>query len=199
MTRKHTEKVSRSHEHQSFWHPQAAATQSRTTGFRPRTTPRLFAKTVGSFVPGLTRKAFEKYGFSAATLLTDWPLIAGADLASYARPERLKWPRLPGATPDAEDSKGRPGAILILRVDPARALDVEYRSRQIVERVNAYFGYGAIASLRLIQAPIENPVPAQKSSEPKKTDPADPGSDPLAAALARLEASVMGQASATRG
>ena len=37
------------------------------------------AKAVGSFVPQLTRKAFEKYGFSTATLLTDWAVIVGPD------------------------------------------------------------------------------------------------------------------------
>jgi hypothetical protein len=35
------------------------------------------ARAVGAFLPRLTRKAFEKYGFSAATLLTDWPAIVG--------------------------------------------------------------------------------------------------------------------------
>ena len=42
------------------------------------------ARTVGSYVPKLTRKAFEKYGFSAATLLTDWALIVGEDIAGFA-------------------------------------------------------------------------------------------------------------------
>ena len=76
-------------------------------------------KAVGSFVPGLTRKAFEKYGFSAATLITDWPAIVGRELAAVTAPERLKWPR---AVEHAEDDtnanagKGRPGATLVLRV-----------------------------------------------------------------------------------
>src|SRR5262245_45216734 len=50
-------------------------------------------KAVGSFLPRLTQKAFEKYGFSAATLITDWPAIAGLELAAFTAPERLKWPR----------------------------------------------------------------------------------------------------------
>jgi hypothetical protein len=55
--------------------------------------------------------------------------------------------------------KGRPGATLVLRVDPAHALDVQYNGRQIVERINAYFGYAAIAELRILQAPVAAPNP----------------------------------------
>ncbi len=163
------------------------------TPVRPAYLP---AKAVGSFVPKLTRQAFEKYGFATATLVTDWAKIAGTDLACCAVPERLKWPRTTGAYEDvAEGAEGRPGATLVLRVDPARALDVEYRRRQIAERINAYFGYRAIAEVRIVQAPVE---PAEKSSAPAPTAPpplaapAMPEADPLTRALARLEASVKG-------
>lgn len=113
-------------------------------------------KTVGSFVPQLTQKAFEKYGFSTVALLTDWAAIAGKDLASYTRPERIKWPRNVPIRGDVESGcEGRPGACLILRVDPARALDVQYSTAQLLERINVYFGYRAIADLRILQAPVE--------------------------------------------
>ncbi|CFX60844.1 conserved protein of unknown function [Candidatus Filomicrobium marinum] len=114
------------------------------------------AKTVGSFVPQLTQKAFEKYGFSTVALLTDWAAIAGKDLATYTRPERIKWPRNVPIRGDVESGcEGRPGACLILRVDPARALDVQYSTAQLLERINVYFGYRAIADLRILQAPVE--------------------------------------------
>lgn len=115
------------------------------------------ARAVGSFVPKITGKAFEKYGFSTAALLTDWAMIVGADLATYTLPERLKWPRNVDAyseTPDTE--RGRPGATLLMRVDGPRAIDVQYRSAQIMDRINAYFGYKAVTELRFVQAPVEN-------------------------------------------
>jgi hypothetical protein len=125
--------------------------------FAPRRPGGLFGvKSVGSFLPRLTRKAFEKYGFSAATLITDWATIAGRELAAFTAPERLKWPRGVDRSEDGTDpaDRGRPGATLVLRVDPARALNVQYSARQIVERINAYFGYAAIAELRILQAPV---------------------------------------------
>lgn len=112
-------------------------------------------KSLSSFVPSLTRKAFERYGFSAAVLITEWAEIVGPDLAVATSPERLRWPKLPpgaGAVEDAE--QGRPGATLFLKVEQGKALDIQYRSRQIVERINAYFGYRAVADLRIVQVPM---------------------------------------------
>lgn len=123
-------------------------------------------KAVGSFVPRLTKKVMEKYGFSTAALLTDWATIVGSDLALHTRPNKLKWPRAVetyGDTP-AEQS-GRPGAMLFLRVDAARALDVQYKGRQIIDRINSYFGYRAIAELRIEQVPMV--------AEPRQSMPRD--------------------------
>jgi hypothetical protein len=128
------------------------------------------AKAVGSFLPALTTKAFQKYGFSAATLIMDWPAIAGRELAQYAAPERLKWPR---AVEHAEDDEagapaGRRGATVILRVDSARALNVQFGARQIIERINAYFGYAAVAELRVVQAPVAAPQTREGPRQPAR-------------------------------
>jgi hypothetical protein len=154
-------------------------------------------KAVGSFLPGLTRKAFEKYGFSAASLITDWPAIAGRELAAYTAPERLKWPRGVERSDDEASAteKGRPGATLVLRVDGARALDVQYNARQIIDRINAYFGYAAIAELRLVQAPVtatgrEQPRAPRQAREPLTQEVAGVADTALRAALARLGAGI---------
>lgn len=122
------------------------------------------AKAVGSMLPGLTRKAFERFGFSTAALLTDWSGIVGKDLARYTSPDRLKWPR--GHETDDETGPERQGATLILRVDLGRGLDVQYRGRQIIERINAHFGYRAVAELRIIQAPVEGALPPAPAAQP---------------------------------
>lgn len=152
----------------------------------------VFAKAVGSLLPRLTAKAFEKYGFSAASLVTDWPAIAGAELAAYTAPERLNWPR---ATADDEAGSGRAGATLVLRVDGARALDVQYGARQIIERINSFFGYAAVARLRIVQGPVAGAQPRARQAPRARAEPlmnevahiADPG---LRNALARLGAEI---------
>ncbi len=159
------------------------------------------ARAVGSFVPKLTRKAFEKYGFSAATLLTDWSAIVGKELAAFTAPERLKWPRSVAIREDVEaGAEGRPGATLILRVDPARALDIEYKGRQILERINGYFGYRAIAEMRILQAPLaKTAAPRAALQAPPPVAAPELASIPderLRAALTRLKSGLMARAPA---
>ncbi len=185
-------------------HPWSGIVKCRMgPAYRSRKQPN--ARTVGAFVPQLTRKSFEKFGFSTAALIMDWSRIAGQDLAAYTVPERVSWPRAPSdpIEADPENPATRPGATLYLRVDPARALDVEYRARQIVERINTFFGYRAISGLRLVQAPVEarspatltGPYAAQSGSgsiaaPAPRSQGGGFGDDPLGQALARLEASV---------
>jgi hypothetical protein len=141
------------------------------------------AKAVGSMVPGLTRKAFERFGFSTAALLTDWAGIVGADLARYTAPDRLKWPR-GGHGADDEGGPERQAATLILRVDLGRGLDVQYRARQIIERINAHFGYRAVAELRIIQAPVEGALPPAPAAQPASRAFDRTSTAPLVAAVA---------------
>lgn len=156
------------------------------------------ARAVSAYVPRLTRKAFEKYGFASAALLTDWASIVGADIASYTAPERLKWPRGVDAYSEIEEgAERRPGATLVVRVDGPRAIELQHRAQQIIERINASFGYRAVAELRFIQAPIAvAPSRTGRPVVPFEPAASDPGElacihdEALRAALARLQASV---------
>ena len=187
-----------------------AAPGAPNRGAGARSTGGAGPRAVASLVPAITRKAFEKHGFAAASLITDWARIVGADLARLTRPERLKWPRAVEKFADtAETESGRPGATLTLRVDPAAALDVQYRKAQILERINAYFGYRAVCELRLIQAGSDEEfgdaaetarASAARASSPRTTPSrATPSTsanlsgiddDALRAALERLAASI---------
>lgn len=143
----------------------SSVTPRQAVSFADRARPGtpVLARAVGSYLPGLTRAAFAKYGFSAAVLLTDWATIVGSDLATYTEPERLKWPRQPAIYEETDSEQhGRPGATLVLRVQAGRALDVQYRGRQLIERINAYFGYRAVAEMRLVQAPM-TPAPPRRT------------------------------------
>jgi hypothetical protein len=171
------------------WSGAIAPARYQPSAARGRATP---GKAVGAFVPGLTRKAFENFGFSTASLIMDWPRIAGTDVAQWTAPERVVWPRSVEAPELADDSGARRGATLVLRVDPARALDVDYRSRQIVERINAYFGYRAVTELRILQAPLPSRPSeiAAKTATRAPARPEAPADDRLAEALSRMEAGV---------
>ncbi len=157
------------------------------------------ARAVGSYLPKLMRKAFEKYGFSTAALITDWAQIVGQDLALSTRPERLRWPRETDGNVEANGALRRRGATLLISVDPAVALEVQYRARQILERINAYFGYHAVAELRLVQGSLRPPhAPPSRLSPQQPVAPAPQlasiGDEALRSALARMHAGVVGRA-----
>jgi hypothetical protein len=171
--------------------PAPAVRPRAVIGFQPG------PKAVGSFLPKLTAKAFEKYGFGAAAILTDWAEIVGPELARACEPERLKWPR----RAEEEASGARSGATLMLRVEPARALDVQYRAAQLIERINGYFGYRAVTELRILQAPIlrkaaPRPLPAAKPVADRLPQVGPIEDAGLREALERLGRSVGSRASA---
>ena len=76
-----------------------------------------------------------------------------------------------------DDDRGRPGATLVLRVDGPRAIEVQYQSTQIIERINAHFGYRAVSEIRFLQAPLD-----------RSGRQTDPRADEIAARRRRIAA-----------
>lgn len=177
--------------------------------WRPRggANSKISAQAIAGIVPRITEKSFEKHGFAAASLIMDWSSIVGRERAHDTRPLKLKWPRgVDKFAEQADADRGRPGATLILQVDPAAALEVQYQAAHLIERINAYFGYRAVSELRIQQEPIEAPTPDTRpptSPDPPSTQQVsteatrEPATDPLAAALERLGRHV--KASSRRG
>lgn len=94
-------------------------------------------------VPAITRAAIGSRGFAEAGLVTHWPEIIGADLARGCQPDMLRFPK-------GERSDG----TLTLRCIGALALEIQHQSPYLIERINSYFGYRAIARLRLVQGSV---------------------------------------------
>ena len=140
-------------------------------------------------VPQIAGAVLGKRGFAEAQLVAQWPAIIGETLAAGAAPEKLSFSR-------GERREG----TLHLRVAPGVALEIQHREPLLVERINAFFGYRAVARLALKQGPLppSAPPPPQprplKSEERQQLDGTLAGvEDPaLRAALARLGAAVIG-------
>lgn len=171
---------------QSRFAARSLPVDSRTgRGFRGRA--------VGSFLPKVVAAAFERYGFHTAEILTSWETIVGADLARLTRPQSIKWPRGKGRAEAEEDGSATGGATLVIACEPAFALEVAYRKNDIVDRINRYFGYRAIAQLRVLQdarALEEATSPAAGFSRPRAPFQRVETSGDLASALEALEGNV---------
>jgi hypothetical protein len=152
----------------------------------------VFAKAVGAFVPRVTAAVFQKFGFHSAEIMSSWKTIVGPELARMTRPESIKWPRGNKASAGDDDESRSAGATLIIATDPAFALEVSYRHREIIDRINRYFGYRAIAQIKVHQVPrFENhaaTLAAAPGAAPKEHNAVAPGD--LTAALEALGRSV---------
>ncbi len=103
-------------------------------------------RTLAGVVPAIAAKAMQKRGLAFGPLLADWSSIVGPWLAERCVPYKLTFP--PGRRSDA---------VLHLKVESSAALDLQHSEAQVLERINAFFGYGAVARLKLLHAPPSIP------------------------------------------
>lgn len=85
------------------------------------------------------RGATETRGFAQTRILTHWPEIVGEATAKIANPV------------DVSYAKGGFGATLTVLTTGAQAPMLEMQKEQIREKVNACYGYNAIARVRITQ------------------------------------------------
>ncbi len=111
---------------------------------------------VSDLVPNLTNGIFGKTNMLFGKMLAEWAHIAGDEIASQTTPLELKFSRI-GSGKSAKDGKTvktdktPPKATLHLAVQPAYALELSYQKNLLIERLNMFFGYGAIKDIKLIQ------------------------------------------------
>ena len=117
---------------------------------------------VGVSLPKLAAPVLRKRGFAQARLITDWPAIVGDMLAQDTVPQKLVFPR-----------GSRDGAMLHLRVTTGFALELQHIEPQIIQRINGFFGYRAVAGLRYTQGPIPPLQKPRKVSSPRLSDVAE--------------------------
>ncbi|GAB6052920.1 DciA family protein [Magnetospira thiophila] len=107
------------------------------------------ARGLAGLVSRVTRPLFLNRGLADGTLVAHWEQIVGPHLAAFTAPEKVSR----GGNP--------PHGLLHLAVSHgALALELAHLEPQIVERVNAHFGYRAIDGLRLLQKPLPPRPPA---------------------------------------
>ena len=148
---------------------------------------------VGRFVAPIAGKTLSRGGTVLAELVCEWPTIAGPSLAGYTSPAKLT-----KAAPESNSAGKAAPAVLHLKVDPSKALEVQYSTPQLIERINQTLGFRAVSGLRVVQAPVRRntatpsrpvktasaevkPVPAQDELKPENR---------LSAALARMASGV---------
>ena len=155
---------------------------------KPRGGP---ARAVGDLLPQVGGAAFRRFGFVQSGIVTRWAEIVGPKYAGVSSPESIRFP--PGKKADG---------VLTVTVKSAHAAMMQHIAPEIVERVNRFFGYAAVARLNLKQGRIaERPARTAPAGlrpiTPPPVEELGPGlraiADPeLQAVLAALAAGVAG-------
>ena len=94
------------------------------------------------FLEPITAKTLQKRGFVTWQLLRDWAQIIGPQFAPYTLPQTLRFP--PHST--------REGTLTI-QVASGLATELQYHQPILLERIAQFFGYRAVAHIRMVQVP----------------------------------------------
>jgi hypothetical protein len=150
--------------------------------------PRSLSRTLNN----VTNPLFAKRGFVGTKLITDWHLIVGDSVSKHSSPRKLVF---------AKDKKTE-GILHVDVFDSGMAMELTYTEPVILEKIATYFGYRAIARIKITQKlavrkEIEQAPPKRKLPEDKLQDLrdklADVDDEELKAALERFGVNVMGE------
>jgi hypothetical protein len=106
-------------------------------------------RAIAAEIPRNAGAALGKRGFGEAQLVTHWDTVMGPELAGKLAPDRLSFVH-----------GERRNGTLRLRVSSGFALQAQHLEPIIIERINGFFGYGAVARIILVQGPMPQPSPA---------------------------------------
>ena len=121
------------------------------------TIPRRKFKTIGTNVTKIVKPLISKRGFGNSEIINNWVNIVGDKLAQNITPQKISY-----------NNNSNVEGVLLLRVNSSSvALELQYIEKQIVNKINTYFGFSAIGRIKIIQGPI--PAPEKKIANKIKT------------------------------
>ena len=95
-------------------------------------------------------------GMLEMEILSNWQSIVGDNLSRYTLPQKITFQK---------DSR-TDGCLYLLTLGGAFAVEVQQRETQILQSVNTFFGYPAVAKLRIVQTSNpENFLLTKKSTD----------------------------------
>ena len=97
-------------------------------------------------LPASVKKIIKKRGHIFSETLNNWKYIAGDELFKFCYPKTFK-----------NSNKFNVSTLLIM-VKRGKEVELEYSKKQILDKMNDYFGYRVVENLKLIsfdESPIE--------------------------------------------
>tara|TARA_B100000686_G_scaffold182049_1_gene189084 strand:- start:21 stop:509 length:489 start_codon:yes stop_codon:yes gene_type:complete len=102
----------------------------------------------GNTLPRGVKGILKKNGYNYSEIINKWKLLVGNDIAHCSYPKSIKMNR--------EKKYG----ILIIAVQRGSEIEVEYSKKEIINKINSYFGYELIKEIKLqtFNSKIKNTV-----------------------------------------
>jgi len=125
------------------------------------------ARAVGELTPDVGHAAFRRFGFVQSAVVSRWREIVGERYAGASCPECIRFP-----------AGKRAGGTLTLLVEGAHAPMMQHVAPAIIERVNRFFGYDAVARVVIRQGaaarrapppPVPRPLPPAELGDSLRT------------------------------
>ena len=89
----------------------------------------------------LIQQLLGQKGIMQLEILSHWEDIIGADLSAYSFPEKIEF---------RQNAKSG-GVVHLIVPSGAFALELQHREKQIIAKINTYFGYNAVSGMRIRQ------------------------------------------------
>ncbi|MDF3033342.1 MAG: hypothetical protein K0R76_296 [Alphaproteobacteria bacterium] len=127
---------------------------------------------VGPLVVNTITPICQQNGFIQARLVLEWDYIV-MQFAQWCTPVKIKfpWPH-------------RNNGCLLLRATSSMATEIVYYEPLILSKVNQYFGYQAVSSLKILQEPVFQKISPKK---PAKKPLSEAAQSSLAAQVQSIE------------
>ena len=91
----------------------------------------------GNTLPRGLRGILKKSGYNYSEIISKWNMLVGKDISSCSYPKSIKM------------TKGDTNGLLVLAVKRGNEITVEYSKKEIINKINSYFGYRLINEIRL--------------------------------------------------
>tara|TARA_Y100001958_G_C21013942_1_gene392984 strand:+ start:51 stop:536 length:486 start_codon:yes stop_codon:yes gene_type:complete len=107
-------------------------------------------------LPTQIKKILKKNGFNLSSIVDNWTRIVGKDVSDNCYPINIK------VSPNTKN------LILILNVIHGKEINIEYNKKNIIDKINSYYGYSYIEKIEL--KVIDSKNKNFKNQKLKKTD-----------------------------
>lgn len=118
------------------------------------------SRAVAELLPAIGGVAFRRFGFVQSSIVSRWPEIVGERFAQATAPESIRFP--PGEKKDG---------VLTVTVRGAHAPMMQHVAPELVERVNRFFGYAAVARIQIRQGDVARTAPRVERRRPAPAPP----------------------------